>query len=134
MSNKQAQSRYFAVFIPSMTVFVASSVAIAWLDNAGMIRVPLLYAAAVVPIASMLLVFWSHWRFINDIDEYLRSIHLRGIIGGLFVILAIATGWGYLELYADAPKLGMFWLNPIYWMAYGLITALNHRLETGTFE
>ena len=43
-----------------------------------------------------------------------------GVVLGLVVMLVVATAWGYLEAYADAPDLKLIWLNPIFCLGYGI--------------
>lgn len=130
MTNAEAKRRYFHVFVPAMLVFLASSFAIAWLQIGG----AALYLAALVPIAALVSVFWAHWRLMREIDEFLRTIQMQAVLFGLAVILLIATGWGFLETYADTPRLGIFWLNPIFWLAYAAGAAIFSKRATGQFE
>lgn len=128
MTNEQATRRYLIVLIPAAMVFLASSFAIKLADDAGILPVPGLYAAAVIPIVAMIAQFWAHWRYVSEIDEFLRFIQLKAAFAGLALVLTLASGWGYLEFYAGAPEFSMFWLNPIYWIAYSIAAvALAYR-------
>ena len=124
MTNAQATRRYFSVLIPAVIVFVATSYAIKVADEAALLPQAALYTAAIVPIAVILSTFWAHWRYMGEIDEFLRSIQVKATFGGLMVVMTIATGWGYLEMYADAPSLSIYWLNPLYWIAYSIAAVL----------
>jgi hypothetical protein len=73
-----------------------------------------LYALATIPVVAILSAFWAHLRFINEVDEFLRTIQIKAVIFGIACVRAIASGWGTLELLADAPKLKVFWLLPIF--------------------
>ena len=53
---------------------------------------------------------------------------------GAAAVVLTATVWGYLEAYADAPDLPMFWLNPLYWVAYSLGVLVTTKRETGAFK
>ena len=118
MSNEKAARRYLSVLIPFTLAFLAASFALKAADNAALLPVPALYALSIIPVGLMLGMFWSHWRYMNEIDEFLRSIQFKGAFTGLIVVMVTATGWGWLEFYAEAPRLPIFWLNPIYWIAY----------------
>lgn len=119
MSEKQAARRYHSVFIPTMIVFLGGSLGLAWLDKNTDLSGAVLVSLTVVPILALLSMFWIHWRFLNEIDEYLREIQIKSLLFGAAIVMAIATAWGYLEAYVNAPALPIFWLNPIFWMAYG---------------
>ena len=122
MSNEQATRRYLGVLIPAAILFIAVSIALRLADNAGLLPAAALYAVSIVPVGLMLGMFWAHWRYMNEIDEFLRSIQVKGAFAGLIVVMTIATGWGWLELYAEAPRLSIFWLNPLYWIVYSIAT------------
>lgn len=123
MSAKRATQRYYSVMAPAMAIYLGASFGIALFGDG--LAIELIYLIALAPILAMLAMFWAHWRFISEIDEFLRSIHIRALIAGLAVMLIIATGWGYLEQYADAPVLSVFWLNPIFWIAYALSAVVS---------
>ncbi|KFL32583.1 hypothetical protein JP75_03305 [Devosia riboflavina] len=110
--------RFVTVAAISTAFFLSSSFAISWLDESGAVPAHWLWLAAILPIAALLVPLWALWRYLWELDEYLRSIQLKGIYFGLTVLLVLVTGWGYAELYVDAPRLPIFWLNPIYWLAY----------------
>ena len=118
MSNEKAARRYLSVLIPSTLAFLVASFALKAADNAALLPVPALYGLSIIPVGLMLGMFWSHWRYMNEIDEFLRSIQVKGAFSGLIVVMVVATGWGWLEFYAEAPRLSIFWLNPLYWIAY----------------
>lgn len=119
MTNEKATRRYFIFITPAILAFVAVSFTLRVADDAGIMPAPALYAASIVPVGIMLGMFWAHWRYMGEIDEFLRFIQFKGVFTGLIVVMTIASGWGWLELYADAPRLPVFWLNPIYWIGYG---------------
>tara|TARA_R110000850_G_scaffold90933_4_gene193389 strand:+ start:128 stop:538 length:411 start_codon:yes stop_codon:yes gene_type:complete len=134
MDEKHVTRRYYAAFIPAMVIFLGGSLGLVWLDASIDLPGTVLAALALVPIIALLSTFWIHWRYMQEIDEYLRQIQVKALLSGAAVVLAIATGWGYLESYVDAPALPIFWLNPISWVAYGVTAAFVTKRETGSFE
>ncbi|WP_196260496.1 hypothetical protein [Pelagibacterium limicola] len=120
MTNEKATRRYLGFIIPATILFVGASFALKTADNAAMLPPPALYAVSIVPVGIMLSMFWAHWRYMTEIDEFLRFIQVKGAFTGLIIVMTIASGWGWLEFYADAPRLSIFWLNPIYWIAYSV--------------
>ena len=120
MTNDRATRRYLGVLVPATIVFLGASFALKAADNADILSPLALYAVSIIPVRIMLGMFWAHWRYMNEIDEFLRSIQFKGAFVGLVTILTVATGWGWLEFYAAAPQLSIFWLNPLYWIVYSI--------------
>lgn len=121
MTNEQAMRRYFSVLIPGMPLFLGLSVGLKLIDNTTLLPDALKPVAALIPAALLAGMFWAHWRYINEIDEFLRSIQIKAAFVGLTVVMTIATAWGYVELYVDqVPTLSIYWLNPIYWVTYAV--------------
>lgn len=129
MNVKQATRRYYAVFIPAMLVFLGGSLGIFWLDNADMVSNEILAALAIIPIIAILSMFWIHWRYMQDIDEFLRQIQIKGMMVGAAVSLGAGTAWGYLEMYVDAPPISVFWINPLFWVAFAVATMIFSKRE-----
>ena len=124
MTQEQANRRYLSVLIPATMVFVAASYGIKLADNAAVLPPWVLYAAAIVPIAALLGMFWAHWRYMREIDEFLRSIQVKAAFAGLVIVLTIASAWGYLEFYAEVAPLSIYWLNPLYWIVYSIAVVI----------
>ncbi len=128
MTHQQARRRFTAVLALSMAVFLLSSLALAWADNALELPAFMPWLLVMVPIVAFLTPLWAQWRYLNELDEYLRSLEMRAIFVGLAAILVLASSWGYAELYIDGPRLQMYWLNPVYWIVYSIAsTMLNYR-------
>ena len=124
MTNERATRRYFGVLVPAAIVFLATSYGIKLIGNADLLPPAGLYAIALVPVAVLLSLFWAHWRYMTEIDEFLRSIQIKAAFAGFAIVLVIASGWGFLEFYADVPALSIFWLNPIFWVAYAIAAVI----------
>ena len=78
MTNEQATRRYFSVVFPGGVAFLGLCYGLKLAEDSAMFPAAVLYAAALVPIAVLLGLFWAHWRYMNEIDEFLRSIQVRG--------------------------------------------------------
>ncbi|MEP3278199.1 MAG: hypothetical protein ABJN26_15315 [Stappiaceae bacterium] len=133
MTPEQATGRYFKIFVPSMIGYLVGSVGTTWAADNMNLPPAALYGLALVPIVAILSAFWAHWRFINEVDEFLRSIQIKAIIFGIACVMVIASGWGTLELLADAPKLKVFWLLPIFWVSYSAAAIVVTKREGGMF-
>lgn len=129
MTEKQANNRYYKAFIPAFFLYVvgillavwardnlidAQSVFDFWAHNPIEWAQQIYYLLALIPIVAICIVAWAQWRFINELDEVLRMVQIKGLLFGLLCILAIATGWGLLEMLIRVPQLPIFWLVPIF--------------------
>lgn len=126
MTEDQAARRYHMGFIPAMIIFLGGSFGLAWLNENSSVAAPTLIGLAIVPILASLSMFWLHWRFLNEIDEFLRQIQTNALLFGAAVVMAVATAWGYCEAYLDAPSFPMFWLNPMFWVAYATAVSIQN--------
>jgi hypothetical protein len=133
MTTERATARYFKVLIPAMIVYMAASLGMAWIDDHFVVPRFLLYGLATPAVLAVLAVFWAHWRLMRELDEFLRMIQVKAVLIGLAVVLAIASGWGWLELYADVPALPVFWLTPIFCVAYGIAATVITKRLGGVF-
>lgn len=129
MKTELATRRYIQALAPAMVLFLAASFAIDWIDDNTDASQLMLAGMAIIPIMLLLSAFWAQWRFINDVDEYIRMIHIKALIGGLAILITVATTWGYLEAYASVRPLGLFWVNPIFWTSYGLFAAILSKRD-----
>ena len=79
----------------------------------------LLAVAVTAPIIGHL---WAVLSLMNGADEFVRAITAKRFIlaGGLAI--AVASGWGFAELYADAPHISAAMLYPLFWAMFGLVT------------
>jgi hypothetical protein len=119
MKHEVATRRFLRALIPAMAVFLIASLLLAWLKSNGA-SPAVLVATAAVPIAALLVPFWAMWRFLTDVDEFLRFVQVKALLVGTATALTIASGWGYLEAYAGTPALPVLWLNPIFWLGYAV--------------
>lgn len=129
MTTTQASRRYLQILLPAMLLFLAASFGIDWIDDNTNASQFTLAWLAIAPILLLLSTYWAQWRFLQEVDEYIRMIHVKALICGLIVVMTVATAWGYIEEYASIPSIGIFWLNPIFWMSYGVFATVITKLE-----
>lgn len=131
MTEKQAVSRFHKAFLPSLGLYIVGIIAAVWardhlassesyfyfwtVNNPGFSQ-SIYYLLALIPIIAIFMMAWVQWRLIHELDEFLRMIQIKGLLFGLVCLLAIATGWGLMEMLAATPKLPIFWLVPIFWI------------------
>lgn len=129
MDFQRASRRFNRVIAVSMGFFLLACLALSWAGGFRSIPEPVLWAASIIPVAALLTPVWAQWRFINEIDEFLRSIQLRAIFVGLAVVLVVASAWGFVEMYVDATTVSMYWLNPVYWVTYAIASTYFLRRD-----
>ena len=123
MTQKQAHRRYMKVFAPSMIVYVLGVFGVVSLRNQAETGTSILAALALIPALSMLVWIWGHWRYINELDEFLQKLQVQSIMVGLGITLSIASVWGLLEMLVQDPGfpvLQVFLIVPIFFVANGL--------------
>lgn len=131
MDEARATGRYLIIQFSAMLIFISASVGIDYLSKQPSVSQALIIILCILPIAALMTTFWAFWRYLTEIDEYQRLVHIKGLLTGTVVIMIIATGWGYLEAYADFRTFKLFWLNPIFWTAYAAGVAYNIKRDGG---
>ncbi|WP_371397216.1 hypothetical protein [Fretibacter rubidus] len=119
MTPKAARTRYFKVFVPAMAGYVGSMfLAAAILDKEAPPSV-LAVILALIPALCIMVWMWGQARFISEIDEFQRKVQIDALLAGLAMTLAICTGWGLLEMFANVPALPIFNVIVIFAFCYG---------------
>ena len=120
MTPKLAARRYTTACTMTMSVYVALIVGVpTWirmLDVEG----PALYALAVLPSLPLIYAIYVIGRFLQEMDEYEQTIQIRRMLDGLAATLAVCSAWEFLEVFADAPRLNLFLVYPMFCVFWGL--------------
>ncbi len=127
MTPKQALRRYFKIFVPSMVAYLASIFGLAMLRIMDLLTGWYSYALPLIPGICVVVFMWGHFRFIKECDELQRRVLVEAMMFGLFIALTVSTVWGLIEMFSDVPRLGVFWIFPIFYGGYGLASAYLTR-------
>ena len=120
LTPKLAARRYTTAFTITMSVYVALVVGVPmWIRMLG-IEGPALYALAVLPSLPLIYSIYVMGRFLVEMDEYQRAIQTRRMLAGLGATLSVCSVWGFVEIFADAPRLNLFLVYPMFCMFWGL--------------
>jgi hypothetical protein len=65
---------------------------------------------------------WAFLTFMRDSDEFVRGLMAKRFVVASGVAMALASGWGFLELYADAWHAPGALIYPLFWAAYGAVS------------
>lgn len=109
MAKNPAQRRYVTRFWPVMAIYVASVLAVSWLFNGRAPDGPLKYAIAVLPALPIIGIIVVMGRYlIEEQDEFIRLRHTIGLLIAIGLTLSFCAVWGFLEIYAGVPTIGLF--------------------------
>jgi hypothetical protein len=129
MTEKQATRRYFKIFIPAMMIYLVWASWIQFLEEQFSLWAMELYSMSIIPIWALLFVFWAHWRFINEIDEFMRSVQIKALLFGLACILVFSTAWWIFEDLASAPVSELSVIMPIFAICYSVAVVYMNLIE-----
>jgi len=129
MSQKQARRRYISTLIPSMAVYFFGTLGISAADKYQMLPPAALYGLAIIPILALLAWLWAQWRYITQLDEFLRMMEIKAVLVGVAATMAVASIWGTMEMLADAPNLPTIWVVVIFSVLYGLAQMVIARRD-----
>jgi len=124
MKSKQAHKRFFKNTAISMVFYLASVFGAARLLKATEFPEILQYIVAFFPA---LFVWWFMWggiRYFRECDEYERSQMTRAVLLSVAALMIFSSGWGFVELLADAPPFPLFYVFPLFCVLFGLGRAL----------
>jgi hypothetical protein len=65
---------------------------------------------------------WATLALIHDSDEFVGALTAKRFILAAGIAIAIASGWGFLELYAAAPHISAAMVYPLFWAAFGVVS------------
>ena len=125
-----AYRAYLRRFVPTMTSYVVLVWAAPFLIRALRAHGPLLWLLALLPALPLSAVFWIIGRYYADLrDEYRRMLEVRQALIATGFAMTLASGWGFLEIYAHAAHVPLSAV-PIAWFAgLGVGAAVNAVTE-----
>jgi len=127
-----AQTRYLRRFFPAMGAYVVVLFACTWLIRdwkpAGAL-LALLSVLPALPIVAAIVVMGAY--LLEERDEFIRSRLVAAMVGGLGVMLAITSVWGFLENGGAVPHFPTYLTFPMWCGCFGLwqcVMSLRDRL------
>ncbi len=127
MTQKTAHRRYIKVFIPAMVIYMISIFAISWANIQSYLPKYSLYFLTIIPVLSIFAWMWAQWRYVKELDEYMRARQVEAMMYGMMVVVAFASGWGLMELMTDVPRIPIFFAGPGFYLFYGIIFAVMSK-------
>ncbi|MFN3583660.1 hypothetical protein [Phenylobacterium sp.] len=121
MAMDTAHRRYILRTAAFMTGYVAINMAAIGgaFDDRAEPGSWLLGLAVAAPVAGQL---WATLALMRDADEFVRAVTAKRFIIASGLAMAIASAWGFVELYARAPHISAAMVYPLFWGLYGVVT------------
>ncbi|MET3710739.1 hypothetical protein ABIC65_001419 [Sphingomonas trueperi] len=125
-----AQRRYMWRFLPAMGVYSVVLVACKVAAQAWHPDGTLLFVLALAPALPLLAAIAAIGLYlIEEKDEYLRSRNAIAAIGGLGILLAFTTVWGFLEEGGVVGRFPLWGAFPLWAAGLGLCQGLVYRRD-----
>ncbi|WP_332819383.1 hypothetical protein [Sphingopyxis sp.] len=126
MTMNPAQRRYIGRMIPlsiayGLAVFAASAIIP---DDAA--ATPMTVVVALVPALAVTGFIWAMGSYLAELaDEYVRLLEVRKALVATGLTLALASGWGILELFTDIPRVPLFFVFPVWCLGLAVGSLVN---------
>jgi hypothetical protein len=121
-NGTDAGRRYVVRTLAFMSGYTAVNVAAifgAFDDLSSPVAAWLLAATVSAPVVGQI---WATLSFMRESDEFVRALIAKQFIVAAGLTMAIGTFWGFGESYADAPHVPAWFVYPLFWACFGLVT------------
>ncbi len=116
-----AHHAYLVRFGISITAYVVVTLGVSVYFRHGPPPGLLRYVLAALPAIPILGVIHAMGRYlVEEPDEYVRAQAVRAVLRAMGLTLALATSWGFIEAYAGAPKVPMYYVFIAFCATFGL--------------
>jgi hypothetical protein len=120
-SGSPALRRYNRRFMLATFAYSLGLMAAVWLSEQGAWPTPVLIVIALAPAVPVLAMIWTMARLvIEEQDEYLRAGYMQDALFATGLMLALATTWGFLEMFDIVPHLPSWWVFPAWAISLGI--------------
>jgi hypothetical protein len=65
---------------------------------------------------------WAILAYMRDSDEFVRGLMAKRFIVASGIAIALASAWGFMEIYAHAKHVSASLIFPLFCAAYGAVT------------
>ena len=131
MTGKTATARYMRTHIALSVAYVGLVMLASHFVPDEARPSPSVILWALLPGLVVIGWIWNMGRFYMQLeDEYLQLLEVRKALVATGLTLAIAGGWGLVELFAQVPRLPVFFIFPI-WCIGLVVGQVVNRLTMG---
>lgn len=118
---KSAKRRYLRLLWPLMTIYViivlGGSYGLSQFETEPRwLQISLAVASAAPVIATLFALL----RYANETDEYSRLVQLKALAWGGALTISVVFLVGFLQIFDVITAFDVFWLGPLFFLAYGL--------------
>lgn len=127
MKNLSVNTQYIVGISVCMALYIAALFGSIELIQHQHPTGPLLWFVAVLPalpIGGTIIVFL---RYIDQVDEYVRSVVLKRFILATGLMLFICTAWGFMEDNAGLHHFSLYLVYPLWWGLFGAVSAIYRK-------
>ncbi len=129
-----AMRSYMRTHFILSALYIALVFLVAWLLPNNAEPSPLVIVLALLPGLVVIGWIWNMGRLLTNLeDEYLRMLEVRKGLWATALTLGICGGWGIVELFAEVPRLPVFFVFPI-WCLGLFFGQIMNRLSFGSAE
>lgn len=129
MTPQRAKRRYLVGFSIAMSLYVICVFGVSLSIKRLAIEGPALYALAVLPSLPLIYSIFVMGRYLMEMDEYQRAMQTRRMLAGIGATLAVCSVWGFLEIFAQVPRLDLYLVYPMFCMFWGLSCAFIRSVK-----
>src|SRR5262245_45171987 len=127
---KAARRRYVRDMAISMTIYVAlvfaGALVIRSFDPPQWARIVL----ALLPLAPALMMLRAYLRHLRAMDEFQRRLQTDALLMATGVVVFGSFAYGFLEDWADLPRVTLIWVFPIFSFVFGIAHGvIRHRYK-----
>ena len=112
-TNRKAQKSGWQQFTVGMFLYVGVVVATSFVSNLAGLSQPFKVVLALLPMIPAVWAMLGWIRAVRGFDELQQRILGEGLYWALGLTAALTFSYGFLESYADFPKLSMFFVWPV---------------------
>ncbi|ABF52411.1 hypothetical protein [Sphingopyxis alaskensis] len=126
MASISARRRYIGRMIPISIAYIVTVMLASRIIPDDAAATPLTVAVALVPALATSGFIWAMARYITELsDEYVRMLEIRKMLVATGLTLALASGWGILELLTDVPRVPLFYVFPVWCLGLAAGSLVN---------
>ena len=115
-------SRDYTVTVAGwMVLYVVLLLGVSCAADRELLTATWIYPAAVLPAIPVGGVMWAVLRLMKRSDEYVRGVLAKTYVIAISVTLFLCVAYGFLEIYAGARHLALFWVFPVFWVLVAII-------------
>lgn len=114
------QKKYVIRTLAFMGGYVAIMIAVIFGAFDDVQGTPAAWALAMTVTAPIVGQIWTTLAAMRESDEFVRAVMAKQFILSAGIAMALFTGWGFAENFADAPHAEGWLIYPLFWGIFGL--------------